>query len=140
MSHTSGASSSSLPCAACKFLRRKCTAECVFALYFPADQPLKFYYVHRIFGVSNVSKILHDLPESSRADAVTSLAFEAEARTKDQVYECSGAILLTLSRIMELQEEVAELQEKLNYFEDKKRMRLTQGQGQSGPPIPEQCK
>ncbi|BFI15987.1 hypothetical protein MPTK1_5g17835 [Marchantia polymorpha subsp. ruderalis] len=65
MSHTSGASSSSLPCAACKFLRRKCTAECVFALYFPADQPLKFYYVHRIFGVSNVSKILHDLPESS---------------------------------------------------------------------------
>ncbi|BFI14882.1 protein MpASLBD21 [Marchantia polymorpha subsp. ruderalis] len=132
MSHTSGASSSSSPCAACKFLRRKCTAECVFSPYFPADQPLKFANVHRIFGASNVTKILQDLPESSRADAVTSLAFEAEARMKDPVYGCSGAISLTQRRIKELQEEVQELTDQVNYLEDKKRMRLTQGS--SGTP------
>ncbi|KHN36206.1 LOB domain-containing protein 36 [Glycine soja] len=32
-------SSSNSPCAACKFLRRKCTQECVFAPYFPPDNP-----------------------------------------------------------------------------------------------------
>ncbi|BBN12154.1 protein MpASLBD10 [Marchantia polymorpha subsp. ruderalis] len=134
MSLTSGATSSSSPCAACKFLRRKCTAECVFAPYFPADQPLKFANVHRIFGASNVTKILQDLPESSRADAVTSLAFEAEARMKDPVYGCSGAISLTQRRILELQGEVQELLDQVNYLEDKKRKRLTQGS--SGTPNP----
>ncbi|OAE35318.1 hypothetical protein AXG93_4858s1000 [Marchantia polymorpha subsp. ruderalis] len=88
----------------------------------------------RIFGASNVTKILQDLPESSRADAVTSLAFEAEARMKDPVYGCSGAISLTQTRILELQEEVQELLDQVNYLEDKKRKRLTQGS--SGTPNP----
>ncbi|CAA0836136.1 Protein LATERAL ORGAN BOUNDARIES [Striga hermonthica] len=30
------------PCAACKFLRRKCTKECVFSPYFPPEEPQKF--------------------------------------------------------------------------------------------------
>ncbi|BFI14886.1 hypothetical protein MPTK1_5g07270 [Marchantia polymorpha subsp. ruderalis] len=126
MSHTSEASFSSSPCAGCKFLRRKCPPECIFAPHFPADQPLKFENVHKIFGASNVTKILQDLPESSRADAVTSLAFEAEARMKDPVYGCSGSISLTETRIKELQEEVQELMDQINYLEDKKRMRQTQ--------------
>ncbi|KAG6558080.1 hypothetical protein Mapa_000260 [Marchantia paleacea] len=128
MAHTSGASTSSSPCAACKFLRRKCTAECVFAPYFPADQPLKFSNVHKIFGASNITKMLHDLPEASRADAVTSLAFEAEARVKDPVYGCSGAISLTQRKIMELQDEVTDLIQRIKYYEDKKGIRLPHSQ------------
>ncbi|BFI12690.1 protein MpASLBD4 [Marchantia polymorpha subsp. ruderalis] len=121
MSHTGGGSSPSLPCGACTSLRRKCTAECVFAPYFPADEALKVAYVQRNFEPSNVTKIMHDLPESSRADEVTSLAFEAEARMKDL------AVSLTQRRIVELQGEIAELMEQVKYFEEKKRMRLTQG-------------
>ncbi|MCO5562961.1 hypothetical protein L7F22_016597 [Adiantum nelumboides] len=56
------ASSSGSPCAACKFLRRKCTSECVFAPYFPPDQPHKFANVHKIFGASNITKLLNELP------------------------------------------------------------------------------
>ncbi|CAI0375457.1 unnamed protein product [Linum tenue] len=57
---SSSSSSQSSPCAACKFLRRKCTAECVFAPYFPPDQPAKFASVHRVFGASNVAKLLNE--------------------------------------------------------------------------------
>ena len=46
------------PCAACKLLRRRCAPDCVFAPYFPADEPQKFAHVHRVFGASNVNKML----------------------------------------------------------------------------------
>lgn len=46
------------PCAACKFLRRRCAEKCVLAPYFPPTQPAKFTTVHRVFGASNIIKIL----------------------------------------------------------------------------------
>lgn len=46
------------PCAGCKLLRRKCVKDCVFAPYFPAKEPYKFAIVHKIFGASNVNKML----------------------------------------------------------------------------------
>jgi hypothetical protein len=49
------------PCAACKLLRRRCTRECVFAPYFPPDEPHKFASVHKVFGAANVSKMLQVL-------------------------------------------------------------------------------
>ncbi|CAM6041856.1 unnamed protein product [Sphagnum compactum] len=101
------ASSSSSPCAACKFLRRKCTAECVFAPYFPPDQPHKFANVHKIFGASNITKLLNELPQHKREDAVNSLAYEADARVKDPVYGCVGAISLLQRQVAQLQNELA---------------------------------
>lgn len=96
-------SSSSSPCAACKFLRRKCTQGCVFAPYFPPDQPHKFAHVHRVFGASNVAKLLNELPASQREDAVNSLAYEAEARLRDPVYGCVRYISLLQTRLKEVQ-------------------------------------
>ncbi|KAG6555501.1 hypothetical protein Mapa_002736 [Marchantia paleacea] len=101
------ASSSSSPCAACKFLRRKCTAECVFAPYFPPDQPHKFANVHKIFGASNITKLLNELPVHQREDAVNSLAYEADARVKDPVYGCVGAISVLQRQVAQLQQELA---------------------------------
>ncbi len=100
-------SSSSSPCAACKFLRRKCTTECVFAPYFPPDQPHKFANVHKIFGASNITKLLNELPPHKREDAVNSLAYEADARVKDPVYGCVGAISLLQRQVAQLQNELA---------------------------------
>ncbi|KAK1300936.1 LOB domain-containing protein 10 [Acorus calamus] len=76
----------------CKLLRRKCVADCVFAPYFPPDQPQKFSCVHRVFGASNVSKILQDLPPHRRGDAANSLAYEAEFRLHDPIYGCVGHV------------------------------------------------
>ena len=48
----------SSPCASCKLLRRRCVKDCIFAPYFPSDDPHKFAIVHKVFGASNVSKML----------------------------------------------------------------------------------
>ncbi|OIV94217.1 hypothetical protein TanjilG_10645 [Lupinus angustifolius] len=85
-------SSSSPPCAACRLLRRKCTHDCVFAPYFPPTQPHEFANVHKVFGASNVNKMLQEIPEHHRGDAVSSMVYEANARVRDPVYGCVGAI------------------------------------------------
>ncbi|KAE8697140.1 LOB domain-containing protein 6 [Hibiscus syriacus] len=102
----SSSSYSSSPCAACKFLRRKCMPDCVFAPYFPPEEPQKFVNVHKVFGASNVSKLLNEVPAYQREDAVNSLAFEAEARLKDPVYGCVGAISVLQRQVIRLQREL----------------------------------
>ncbi|KAL3526750.1 hypothetical protein ACH5RR_011406 [Cinchona calisaya] len=96
-------SSSNSPCAACKCLRRKCTQECVFAPYFPPDQPQKFINVHKVFGASNVAKLLNELNAAQREDAVNSLAYEAEYRLRDPVYGCVGLISLLQHQLKQVQ-------------------------------------
>ncbi|CAA7396601.1 unnamed protein product [Spirodela intermedia] len=96
-------SSTSSPCAACKFLRRKCQPDCVFAPYFPPDQPQKFAHVHKVFGASNVTKLLNELTPYQREDAVNSLAYEAEMRLRDPVYGCVGVISILQHQLRQLE-------------------------------------
>lgn len=94
------------PCAACKFLRRKCIAGCVFAPYFPPEEPQKFANVHKIFGASNVAKLLNEVLPHQRQDAVVSLAYEAEARIRDPVYGCVAPISFLQKQVQKLQNEL----------------------------------
>lgn len=110
-------SSSNSPCAACKFQRRKCTQECVFAPYFPPDQPQKFAIVHKVFGASNVAKLLSELNAAQREDAVNSLAYEAEERLRDPVYGCVGLISILQHRLKQLQSDLYNAKKELaNYI------------------------
>ncbi|KAE8686337.1 LOB domain-containing protein 3 [Hibiscus syriacus] len=95
------------PCASCKLLRRRCAKDCIFAPYFPSDDPHKFAIVHKVFGASNVSKMLHEVPVQQRADAVSSLVYEANARVRDPVYGCVGAISFLQNQVSELQMQLA---------------------------------
>lgn len=95
------------PCAACKLLRRRCAQDCVFAPYFPADEPQKFANVHKVFGASNVNKMLQELPVHHRGDAVSSMVYEANARVRDPVYGCVGAISSLQQQIDALQTQLA---------------------------------
>ncbi|CAK7335864.1 unnamed protein product [Dovyalis caffra] len=95
------------PCAACKLLRRRCAQDCVFAPYFPADEPQKFANVHKVFGASNVNKMLQELPVHRRGDAVSSMVYEANARVRDPVYGCVGAISSLQQQIDSLQTQLA---------------------------------
>ncbi|XP_014512819.1 LOB domain-containing protein 1 [Vigna radiata var. radiata] len=98
------------PCAACKILRRRCVEKCVLAPYFPPTDPLKFTIAHRVFGASNIIKFLQELPESQRADAVSSMVYEANARIRDPVYGCAGAICQLQKQVSELQAQLAKAQ------------------------------
>ncbi|KAK7317014.1 hypothetical protein RJT34_00889 [Clitoria ternatea] len=94
------------PCAACKLLRRRCAQECPFSPYFSPHEPQKFASVHKVFGASNVSKMLMEVPECQRADAANSLVYEANVRLRDPVYGCMGAISALQQQVQSLQAEL----------------------------------
>ncbi|XP_010426727.1 PREDICTED: LOB domain-containing protein 31 [Camelina sativa] len=103
------------PCGACKFLRRKCLSECVFAPYFDSEEGTShFAAVHKVFGASNASKLLMMIPESRRLDAVVTLSYEALARLRDPVYGCVGHIFALQHQVMNLQAELADVQTQLS--------------------------
>ncbi|KAI3817685.1 hypothetical protein L1987_11482 [Smallanthus sonchifolius] len=103
------------PCAACKILRRRCAEKCMLAPYFPPTDPHKFTIAHRVFGASNIIKLLQELPEPRRADAVSSMVYEANARLRDPVYGCTGTICQLQKQISLLQAELAKARaEKVN--------------------------
>ncbi|KAG6473830.1 protein ASYMMETRIC LEAVES 2-like [Zingiber officinale] len=104
------------PCAACKCLRRKCTPGCVFAPYFPPDQPGKFACVHKVFGASNVGKLLSDLPPAQREHAANSLAYEAQVRMHNPVYGCVGYISLLQQKLKQVQRELYEAKKELSTY------------------------
>ncbi|KAF4387179.1 hypothetical protein G4B88_024751 [Cannabis sativa] len=81
------------PCGACKFLRRKCIRGCIFAPYFCHEQGAShFAAIHKVFGASNVSKLLTHLPVNDRPGAAVTISYEAQARLKDPIYGCVSHI------------------------------------------------
>lgn len=80
-------------CGACKFLRRKCASDCVFAPYFSYEQAsTHFSAVHKVYGASNVSRLLSHLPIQNRSDAAITISYEALARMQDPIYGCVAHI------------------------------------------------
>ncbi|XWS31453.1 hypothetical protein CRYUN_Cryun23aG0077500 [Craigia yunnanensis] len=106
-SSTATATGTGSPCGACKFLRRKCASDCIFAPFFCSEQgPARFAAIHKVFGASNVSKLLLHIPAHDRCEAVVTIAYEAQARIRDPVYGC-------VAHIFALQQQVACLQAQL---------------------------
>ncbi|KAK1652970.1 hypothetical protein QYE76_070775 [Lolium multiflorum] len=98
------------PCGACKFLRRKCARGCVFAPYFCHEQgAAHFAAIHKVFGASNVSKLLAHLPIADRAEAAVTVSYEAQARLRDPVYGCVAHIFALQQQVMTLQAQLADL-------------------------------
>ncbi|GAB2271561.1 LOB domain-containing protein 18 [Dionaea muscipula] len=106
------------PCGACKFLRRKCVAECIFAPYFDSEQgAAHFAAVHKVFGASNVSKLLSHIQVHKRMDAVVTICYEAQARLRDPVYGCVAHIFALQQQVVNLQAEISYLQAHLSTLE-----------------------
>ncbi|KAG1330484.1 LOB domain-containing protein 2-like [Cocos nucifera] len=81
-------------CAACKHQRKKCTGNCDLASYFPADRMREFGLVHKVFGVSNLTKMLKaidSIPDRERA--VETLTWEAEWRNIDPSMGCYNEVM-----------------------------------------------
>ncbi|WKA05771.1 hypothetical protein VitviT2T_023716 [Vitis vinifera] len=90
------------PCAACRMLRRRCDRDCILAPYFPSYEAEKFAGVHRVFGASNVIRMIQMVEESRREDAVKAIIYEATARLRDPVYGSAGAIFHLQKMIQDL--------------------------------------
>lgn len=86
-------------CAACKFQRRKCSADCPLAPYFPAHRVQDFQNVRKLFGVKKVLKTLADLEPDNRFKAVECIIFEANCRASDLAGGCYKIICELQSEI-----------------------------------------
>nr|XP_010915987.1 LOB domain-containing protein 11 [Elaeis guineensis] len=102
-----------LPCAACRTLHRKCSYGCMLAPYFPADEPEKFASVHKVFGASNVIKMLQMVEDGRREDAVKGMVYEAYSRLRDPVYGCTAAISYLQKCVEDLKGQLKTTSEKI---------------------------
>ncbi|CAN6545378.1 unnamed protein product [Malus baccata var. baccata] len=120
------------PCGACKFLRRKCASDCIFAPYFCSEQgPARFAAIHKVFGASNVSKLLLHVPAHDRCEAVVTIAYEAQARIRDPVYGCVAHIFSLQQQVACLQAQLMQVKAQLAHqnLVDSRNMESTQWQG-----------
>ena len=67
-----------------------------------------FYHLNIFVALNS-----QELPESQRADAVTSMVYEASSRIRDPVYGCAGAICQLQKQVNELQAQLAKAQGEL---------------------------
>ncbi|XP_010452521.1 PREDICTED: LOB domain-containing protein 33-like [Camelina sativa] len=104
-------------CGACKFLRRKCNRDCVFSPYFSYEEASShFAAVHKVFGASNVSKHLLQLPLHQRSVAAITISYEALSRMRDPVYGCVAHIFALHQQVVTLQEEIDFLGSQMTNF------------------------
>ncbi|PHU09196.1 LOB domain-containing protein 22 [Capsicum chinense] len=80
-------------CAACKYQRRRCAPDCPLAPYFPAKRQKDFLNAHKLFGVSNILKVLKNISPFQKDNAMKALIFEANIRAGDPVGGCYRTIL-----------------------------------------------
>lgn len=91
---------------------------CIFAPYFDSEQgAAHFAAVHKVFGASNVSKLLLHIPVHRRLDAVVTICYEAQARLRDPVYGCVAHIFALQQQVVNLQAELSYLQAHLTTLE-----------------------
>lgn len=87
-----GSTVSSQACAACKYQRRKCAPNCSLAPYFPADRQKDFLNAQKLFGVSNIKKILKNVKQNEKEAATRSIIFQANMRAIHPVGGCCHVI------------------------------------------------
>lgn len=92
---------------------------CVFAPYFCHEQgATHFAAIHRVFGASNTSKLLTQLPASDRVDAAASIGYEAQARIQDPVYGCVAHIFVLQQQVIFFLNLVTKLCIHMNMFSE----------------------
>ncbi|KAI3500805.1 hypothetical protein L1887_36630 [Cichorium endivia] len=90
-------------CAACRYKKHRCALDCPFAPYFPASQPKIFMNVHRLYGSTNVLRILNLLNDNKRKEeAMRSIKYESYIRRVNRVHGCYGAIVYLKNRLAEM--------------------------------------
>ncbi|XP_024533779.1 LOB domain-containing protein 22 [Selaginella moellendorffii] len=104
-------------CAACRFQRRRCSPACPLAKYFPASENQRFMNCKKLFGVSNMLRLLNQVLVKDRDETMQSLMFEADVREQDPVHGCMGIICMLEQQLDKLRRELAVVREQLRFFQ-----------------------
>ncbi|KAJ4950945.1 hypothetical protein NE237_027777 [Protea cynaroides] len=114
---------SSQACAACKHQRRKCSKQsCLLAPYFPVSEYQDFLNAQKLFGVSNITKILNQIEPDQRREAINSIVIESKARKDDPVKGIVGIINKLQSQIQLRERELAIVKQQLTYCQQREKL------------------
>ncbi|KAL6562095.1 hypothetical protein OROGR_003102 [Orobanche gracilis] len=73
-------------CAACRNQRKKCPSNCILRPHFPANKSVGFMAVHKIFGVSNMTKMMKEAKSLVEQNEIAkSLYWEAAMWAQDPI-------------------------------------------------------
>ncbi|XP_058776189.1 LOB domain-containing protein 22-like [Vicia villosa] len=102
-------------CAACTHQRRKCSKDCLLAPYFPANKPKMFHNAHSLYGVSNMVRILNEVPKEKRDLAMRTVIYESNVRKIYPIGGCVDVIKEYSDKISEALEELNQVKKVLDY-------------------------
>ncbi|XP_057976115.1 LOB domain-containing protein 7-like [Malania oleifera] len=103
-------------CAACKHQRRKCVPDCMLAPFFPHYRHQEFLNAHRLFGVSNIIKIIRHMSLPDRRIAMRTIMYQSDARAADPVGGCLQIVHNLHHRIQLATAELRLVLQYLNHF------------------------
>ncbi|CAK9140536.1 unnamed protein product [Ilex paraguariensis] len=105
-------------CAACRHQRKRCDPNCQLAKYFPASKSEDFQNVYRLFGVSNLLKILNVVAEDERDKSIETLVMEAKIRKDHPVHGTLGVEKELRAQIEACEKELDFVQKQLSFSKE----------------------
>lgn len=119
-------SNSASKCASCRHQRRRCPNDCIFRPYFPLRKQEEFESARRIFGVSNMERMLRSLEVQDRAKAVESMIWEASCWSKDSINGPLGCLKRLIDSERQAKQENQLLRKQLYNLSQSDRSTLTE--------------
>ncbi|KAH7519211.1 LOB domain-containing protein 22 [Ziziphus jujuba] len=108
-------------CASCKHQRKKCDDNCELAPYFPASRFREFQNAYRLFGVSNIQKIMASVEPHQRQAAAESILMEGNYRRNDPVNGCLGVCRNLNSHIISYEKQLKIVNQQLAMFRQREK-------------------
>ncbi|XP_044463272.1 LOB domain-containing protein 4-like [Mangifera indica] len=114
-------------CAACKHQRKKCDESCELAPYFPASRYGEFQHAQKLFGISNIQKIINSVQPNQRHAAAESILMEGNIRYNDPVHGCVGVVCRLKSQIALYQSQLNAVHQQLNILREREKQKHFEG-------------
>lgn len=124
-------SNSASKCASCRHQRRRCPNDCIFRPYFPLRKQEEFESARRVFGVSNMERMLRSLEVQDRAKAVESMIWEASCWSKDSINGPLGCLKKLIDSERQAKQENQQLRKQLYNLNQSGRSTLTEEKQQN---------
>ncbi|PON48723.1 Lateral organ boundaries domain containing protein [Trema orientale] len=107
------------PCAGCRHQRKKCEERCELAPYFPARKFKEYKNAHRVFGTSNIYRIMAAVEPDQRQATADSILLEGNARRSDPVRGCYGVLRTLRSQLSFHEKQLRTVNQHLAYYRER---------------------
>ncbi|KAK9275733.1 hypothetical protein L1049_023001 [Liquidambar formosana] len=109
-------------CASCKHQRKRCDEYCLLAPYFPASRYQDYVSVHRLFGLSNILRIMSVVQPSQRQITAETLMMQGIIWRSDPISGCLGYARFLQAQIDYHFRELEFVNQQLRFFREREQL------------------